>query len=59
MVLMNGSSINMNAAKTEVIISAAAVTTRAPCLKPFAVALPAVLPRETKPSRMRVTRKTW
>ena len=32
------------AAKTLVMISAAAVTTRAPCLNPLAVALPAVLP---------------
>ena len=55
--LMNGSSMSMNAANTEIMINAAAVTTRAPCLKPLDVALPAVFPC-AQPSRMRVTRKT-
>lgn len=44
MVLMKGMSCRAKAAKTLVMISAAAVTTRAPCLNPLAVALPAVLP---------------
>ena len=45
-------------AKTLIMISAAAVTTRAPCLNPLETALCAVLPW-TQPSRIRVTRKTW
>ncbi len=56
--LMNCSSMVMNAANTLIMMSAAAVTTRAPCLKPLDTAFWAVLPW-TQPSRMRVTRNTW
>ena len=58
MTLMSCWSINMKAANTLIMINAAAVTTRAPCLKPYTTAGPAFMPW-WYPSRMRVTRNTW
>ena len=55
--LMIGSSTSMKPAKTEVMISAAAVTTRAPWPMPLMVASVGVAPC-TKSSRIRDTRNT-
>ncbi len=48
----------MNAPNTEIMISAAAATTRAPWLKPIVMAPLADAPC-TYSSRIRVTRNTW
>ena len=55
--LMTGSSTRTKPAKTDIMMSAAAVTTRAPWPMPLMVACRAVSPC-TKSSRIRETRKT-
>ncbi len=56
--LMNELGSSMNAPNTEIMISAAAATTRAPWLKPIVMAPLADAPC-TYSSRIRVTRNTW
>ena len=56
--LMNESGSAMNAANTEIMMTAAEVTTRAPYLKPLTTASLAAAPC-TNSSRMRETRNTW
>ena len=56
--LMIASGPSMKPKNTLIMISAAAVTTRAPWPKPLTTASRAEAPC-TKSSRMRVTRNTW